>query len=177
MSRETQPVTLTRAEKYCKRCWVSDFYLSIKAITIAKARATARTETVPPTHFATQSIFFCDEANRKSHSEKRADHFMTCLRWRRGGIYSVEPTSAKLIRTMPTTAQPCPNPNQLVGTAPAFPRDSVAYAPQCLVVAVLRVSRRIGSSHRDQLLRKVLANIPTLESFFVRFARDEFSVN
>jgi hypothetical protein len=39
------------------------------------------------------------------------------------------------------------------------------------------VSRRIGGSYRDQLLRQVLANIPTFESLFVCFACDEFPVN
>jgi hypothetical protein len=41
------------------------------------AVAIARTDTVPPSHSATRSTFFCDEAKRRSHAAHGLSRFMS----------------------------------------------------------------------------------------------------
>ena len=45
-------------------------------MTNATADTIERTETVPPSHIATRSTFFCDEVKRRSHFEKGLSCFI-----------------------------------------------------------------------------------------------------
>ena len=48
-------------------------------MTNATADTMQRSGTVPPSQIATRSTFFCDDAKRRSHSEKGLSRFISCL--------------------------------------------------------------------------------------------------